>query len=184
MEYADHPDGRKDMRLLRDDTLRRRWGHTLLWCSLAAALLATLYPFRFHFDARMFARIDWTFLYRRPDGSIRIDRDLLQNLVLMAPMGAGLALLRAPLPIWRIGLEAAVLGFGTSTFVEFMQIFEYTRYPQLADVWRNGTGCVFAALAVAIVVRLVRSSDTMGSAVRGNDMYATHDPRAGTDSVR
>jgi len=40
-------------------------------------------------------------------------------------------------------------------FIETLQIFERTRFPQAADVWRNGTGCIVGASAVALVLRMI-----------------------------
>jgi glycopeptide antibiotics resistance protein len=136
---------------LRDPTVRRRVGLGLLVFTLATALLATLYPFRFSLETASLSRIDWR-LYA-PGHS---NRDLVLNLLMLAPLGAALVLVRAGRArLTRIVFEAAALGFGTALFVETLQIFERTRFPQLADVWRNGTGCIAGAVVTALVLRAI-----------------------------
>ncbi len=124
--------------------------------SLFAALALTLYPFRFDLDVASPSRIDWR-LYH-PGHS---NRDLVINLLMLIPLGAGLAMVRAGRPLHRIALEAGVLGVGTALVIETLQIFEKARYPQLADIVRNGTGCIAGALAVALVLGLLRRSASM-----------------------
>jgi hypothetical protein len=136
---------------LRDPAVRRRIGLGLLLFTLAGTLLATLYPFRFQLGTASLSRIDWRLYY--PGHS---DRDLVQNLLMLAPLGAGLALVRLGRGrLFRIALEAFALGVGTALLVETLQIFQRSRFPQAADVWRNGIGCVAGALAVALVLRAI-----------------------------
>jgi glycopeptide antibiotics resistance protein len=131
----------------------RRIGVALVGFTLTAALLATLYPFRFHLATARWARIDWRLYY--PGHS---DRDLVLNLLMLAPLGAGLALMRfARARIAQIALEACGLGLGVALLVETLQIFERARYPQAADVWRNAVGCAAGALVTALIVRRCRS---------------------------
>jgi glycopeptide antibiotics resistance protein len=135
----------------RDPTVRRRVGLGLLVFTLASALLATLSPFRFSLEPASLSRIDWR-LYA-PGHS---NRDLVLNLLMLAPLGAALVLVRAGrASLARIVFGAAALGFGTALFVETLQIFERTRFPQLADVWRNGTGCIAGAVVTALVLRAI-----------------------------
>lgn len=137
--------------LLRDPVVRRRIGLGLLGFTLAAALLLTLYPFHFRLSTASLSRIDWRLYY--PGHS---DRDLVQNLLMLAPLGAGLALVRfGRASLSRIALEAYALGIGTALFIETSQIFQSMRFPQAADVWRNGTGCIAGAVVVALVLRMV-----------------------------
>jgi VanZ family protein len=137
--------------LLRDPVVRRRIGRGLLVFTAAATLLATLYPFRFHLGTANLSRIDWRLYY--PGHS---DRDLVLNLLMLAPLGAGLALVRfGRASLSRIALEACALGIGTALFIETLQIFQSTRFPQAADVWRNGTGCIAGAVVIALVLRAV-----------------------------
>src|SRR5262249_16330661 len=132
-----------------DPVVRRRIGLGLITFTLVIALLVTLYPFRFHLATASLSRIDWRLYY--PGHS---DRDLVLNLLMLAPLGTGLALVpfgRARLS--RIALEACALGVGTALFIETLQIFQSSRFPQAADVWRNGTGCIVGAVIGAVVLR-------------------------------
>ena len=45
---------------------------------------------------------------------------------------------------------------GTAMVIETLQIFERTRFPQVADVWRNGAGCTAGAVATVLVLRALR----------------------------
>ena len=136
---------------LRDPVVRRGLGLGLIAFTLATALLVTLYPFRFHLETASLSRIDWRLYY--PGHS---DRDLVLNLLMLAPLGAGLALVRfGRARLSRIALEACALGVGTALFVEALQIFQRTRFPQAADVWRNGAGCIAGAVVAALVLRTI-----------------------------
>jgi glycopeptide antibiotics resistance protein len=135
----------------RDPAVRRRFGLGLIIFTIAVTLAVTLYPFRFHFTLASLSRIDWRLYY--PGHS---DRDLLQNLLMLAPLGAGLALVRITrASLSRLALESCALGLATSVFVETLQIFQRTRFPQAADVWRNTLGCIAGAVAVALVLRAI-----------------------------
>jgi VanZ family protein len=137
--------------LLRDPDVRRRIGLALLFFTLAIALFVTLYPFRFRLETASLSRVDWRLYFMGHS-----DRDLVQNLLMLAPLGAGLALVRFDRAgLARIALEACVLGVGLAVFVESLQIFQRGRFPQIADVWRNGAGCIAGAIAVALVLRLL-----------------------------
>jgi glycopeptide antibiotics resistance protein len=140
------------IRRLHEASVRRHLGLALFVSCLACALLVTLWPFRFSLATASFARIDWRLYYRSRTGHVTVDRDLLQNLVMLAPLGAGWALLRGPRGVGRIALEATVLGVGLAAAIETLQIFLPSRCPQLADVWRNGAGCVAGAVLVAWLV--------------------------------
>lgn len=131
------------------DATRRRLGLALLLATLAAALFVTTYPFRFAFETGSLSRVDW-----RPYYPGHNNRDLIQNLLMLAPLGVGLALVRCGrASLSRIALEACALGVGTSLFVETLQIFQLGRYPQVADVWRNGAGCIAGAVLTALAPR-------------------------------
>ena len=133
----------------RGPAVQRRIGAGLAAFTLAAMLLATLYPFRFQLETASWARIDWRLYY--PGHS---DRDLLLNLVMLSPLGAAIALVRFGCAgLARVALEACAVGLASALVVETLQIFERTRYPQAADVWRNGVGCGAGALAVALILR-------------------------------
>jgi VanZ family protein len=136
---------------LRDPAMRRRLGLGLVMFTLAVTLLLTLYPFHFRLGTASLSRIDWRLYY--PGHS---DRDLLLNLLMLAPLGAGLALVRfGRARVSRIALEACALGVGAAVFIETLQIFQSTRFPQAADVWRNGTGCIVGAVVTALVLRTI-----------------------------
>ena len=148
--------------LLRDPVVRRRIGLGLLLFTLVTALLVTLSPFRFHLRTASLSRIDWRLYY--PGHS---DRDLVLNLLMLAPLGAGLVLVRfGRASLSRIVLEACALGVGTALFIETLQIFERTRFPQAADVWRNGIGCIVGAVAVALVLRRIERRRQSSSSTR------------------
>lgn len=133
--------------LPRDPTIRRlgQWLALLAWIT---ALAFTLYPFRFDLEVGSLSRVDWRFFYRNHS-----DRDLVINLLMLIPLGAGWAM-------WRVGrasplrtaFEGGAIGVGTAIVIETLQIFESARFPQVADVWRNGVGCVAGALVVALVL--------------------------------
>jgi glycopeptide antibiotics resistance protein len=134
---------------LRDPARRRALGVGLVAFTISVAVLVTLYPFRFTFRATMFSRIDWKLYYPGHN-----DRDLILNLLMLAPLGVGLALWRwGRATTARIALQAAAIGVGLALFVETLQIFERTRFPQAADVWRNGLGCVVGAVITCLVLR-------------------------------
>ncbi len=130
-------------------TLTRRAGIAIFVLGALAVLAVTQWPFAFDFSAEGFARgrarIEWIFLYRDDDGHILLDGDLIRNLLLLAPLGAGWALLRVESSLRRTLLEALLVGAAMAMFVETLQIFTPTRVPQLADVWRNTLGCVLAS---------------------------------------
>jgi hypothetical protein len=148
-----------DLRRLHEASFQRRVGLAIFLAALAGALVVTLWPFRFSLATASFSRIDWRFYYRNRRGHVIVDRDLLLNLVMLSPLGTGWALRRASRGVGRIALEAAGLGLGISAAIEALQIFTPTRCPQLADVWRNGAGCLAAAVLVAwLVPRLLRST--------------------------
>ena len=136
---------------LRAPAVRRSLGLGLIALSIAVALLVTQYPFHLRLATASLSRIDWRLYY--PGHS---DRDLVQNLLMLVPLGVGLALARHGLAsLARIALEACALGFGTSLLLEALQIFQRGRFPQAADVWRNGAGCVVGAVLVALVLRAI-----------------------------
>lgn len=132
--------------------LRIRLGQFLLLFTWVIAFVVTLYPFKFDLDVGSLDRVDWRVYYPR-----HTDRDLIQNLLMLVPLGVGLALVRfGQVSLRRIALEAAGIGFGTALIIETLQIFERARFPQVADIWRNGVGCVAGAVIVAFVLGRLR----------------------------
>jgi hypothetical protein len=136
---------------LRDPAVRRRIGLALLLSTLACALLVTLYPFHFRLGTASLSRVDWRLYYPGHN-----DRDLVLNLLMLAPLGLGLVLVRfGRASLSRIALEACALGVGTSVFVETLQVFQRVRFPQAADVWRNGIGCIVGAVVAGLALRAI-----------------------------
>lgn len=129
-------------------TIRRLLAAAVLASALGLVLLATTFPFRFRTDPAAVAwkldNVDWR-VWTRPD------RDTLQNLLLMAPLGLGLALAGVPRRRRQVALEAALAALVLSIAVEGLQVFMPDRFPQLPDVLRNVCGCAAAgALGVAL----------------------------------
>ncbi len=136
------------MTFLVDPPSRRRIGLALTWFAVLAALAVTLYPFRFSLEVGSLSRIDWRLTYRGHS-----NRDLIQNLLMLVPLGAGLALIRAGrVSMLQNAVEAGAVGTGLALVIETLQIFEPGRFPQLADVWRNGVGCIAGAIVVAFAL--------------------------------
>jgi hypothetical protein len=141
----------------------QRIGIGLVVFTLATMLVATLWPFCFALDTASWARIDWRMSYPGHN-----DRDLVQNLVMLVPLGAGAELARVGrAKLSKIVFEACALGFGASLVVETLQIFEHARFPQVADVWRNGVGCVVGALASHGVRRVLEGARSRSAAAGG-----------------
>jgi VanZ family protein len=135
--------------VLRDPVVRNRIGTGLVVLTLSVAFFVTLYPFRFSVLPDALSRIDW-----RPYYPGHNDRDLIQNLLMLAPLGIGLAMVRhGRATVRRIAGEAAGFGVTFALIVETLQIFERGRFPQVADVWRNGLGCVVGAVIAGLVLR-------------------------------
>jgi len=123
--------------------------------ALAVVLAATLFPFDFHFSVRHVMErtheIEWELYYTDRPGHVTVDRDLLQNVALFAPLGASLAWLPSAVA-WRRDVGRALgVGLALSVLVELLQLLTDARVTQLADVWRNGLG---AGLGAAFVVAL------------------------------
>lgn len=113
------------------------------------AIAATQYPFHYQLTrfgiGRRWARVDWSWFPRSQSGRGRIDRDFALNLLMLVPLGAGFALWRRA--GWlRCVAESLVLGLGVSTVLELAQLLTPYRYTTLADVWRNGLGCMIGCL--------------------------------------
>lgn len=143
------------------EVARRRRARAIVAVAVGLVLAATLFPFRFRLDGphlhEKIGEIEWEIYYTDRPGHVTIDRDLLQNVVLFAPLGAALAMLpRAPR--WGRDLGVAVgIGLGLSITVELLQLLTETRITQLADVWRNGLGALLGAIAVVAARRRASS---------------------------
>jgi glycopeptide antibiotics resistance protein len=133
----------------------RRVGGFLVLASIAAVLVGTLYPYRFHFALDHISRIDWAIVHTdRP----LVTRDFVVNILLLVPLGVGWALLRSARPPHVIVLEAIAVGFVVSASIETLQIFTHVRYPQVADVWRNVLGCGAGAVLSTVALRKLAAS--------------------------
>jgi len=97
--------------------------------AITLILLATLAPFRFSLEALGSAELGELVIHRR---------DLLRNLVLLAPVGF-LYRLWAPRRT-RWGLDALLLGAGLSVAVEACQLLLPTRSPSVLDILCNAGG--------------------------------------------
>lgn len=127
---------------------------------IAAVVVLTLWPFDFDLHPESvrakWGRFEWVFFYHRA-GTVTVDRDLLFNLLLLAPLGVAIAIVRRARPVWRVALDAAAACFALSTCVELAQVLTPNRVSQLADVWRNTLGGLVAALVTWLLCRLVRA---------------------------
>jgi VanZ family protein len=134
----------------------RRFGIVLAVGTILIALAATQYPFNYQLTEfaihRRWDRIDWRWWPRTPMGRVRIDRDLLLNLLMLVPLGVGYGLWRRTHGL-RVALEALLLGIATSTTLEVLQLITPYRYTTFADVWRNALGCMVGAIFVVLAYR-------------------------------
>lgn len=131
----------------------RKLGLALMIANLAGAVVVTLWPFAFDLApaaiARKWAHVEWVLYYRDDDGRVIIDRDLVLNLVMLVPLGAGFAWWRAR-RTWTVAW-ALGLGIVTATALEAAQLLTPHRVTQLADVWRDALGCMIGALLGAAI---------------------------------
>lgn len=143
----------------------RRFGLLLGIATVLVAIAVTQYPFHYAFTRHNihghWRDIDWRWFPRRGrHGPIRLDRDLVLNLLMLIPLGVGFALWRRA-PGWRIFVEAIVLGFVVSSGLELAQLVTLYRYTSFADMWRNTVSCAVGALWVlAVIPRSWRESAT------------------------
>lgn len=141
----------------------RRFGLGLMLVTIAIAVVAT--QWRFHFDLsgtgirHRWHEIDWRWFPRTPRGHIRLDRDLVLNLLMLVPLGIGFALWRSA-SAWRVVGEALVLGVLVSSALELGQLANAYRYTTFADVWRNALGCMVGAMCEVALRRATRVSAT------------------------
>lgn len=132
--------------------------------ALGLVLVATTYPFEVHTDRAWIEEkvegIDWRLSPGRPN------LDMVQNLLLMVPLGLALACAGRARRPWQVALEAALAALVLSVGVEGVQILLPERFPQLPDVLRNVCGCVGAGAAGA-ALRLGPSAARSREGVRG-----------------
>ncbi len=139
--------------------MQRRFGFGLVVFTLVAAVVATQWPFHYNLahDALVekWHEVDWQWVHHRADGSLIIDRDCIQNLIMLMPLGAGYALWREARSA-RVVVEALLLGIATGVTLELAQLLTPSRFTQLADAWRNAAGCCApASAAMLALLRLV-----------------------------
>jgi VanZ family protein len=140
----------------------RRAGLLLALFTLATAVVATQYPFHYNLAraaiVEKWHEVDWQWAHHRRDGSLVIDRDCIQNLLMLMPLGAGFALWRsAGEARWsRVLVEALLIGIATGVALELAQLLTPSRFTQLADAWRNAVGCVAGAAGVLAVAAFAR----------------------------
>ena len=118
--------------------------------AVALVVVATTFPFQPRTDpawvADKLADIDWRLV------TGRVDYDLVQNLLLMVPLGVALACTGRVRRPRHVAVEAALVAAALSVGVEALQVFLPGRYPQLPDVLANVCGC-FGASAVSAGLR-------------------------------
>jgi hypothetical protein len=144
--------------VLTSPSTLRRWGLALALATIAIAIIGTQYPFDYRLTGfavrQRWNRIDWSWFPRTRGGHIRLDHDLVLNLVMLVPLGAGFALWRRA-GGWRIVIEGLVLGLVTSVTLELAQLMTRYRYTSFADVWRNAASCAFGCMLAIGVMRLL-----------------------------
>jgi hypothetical protein len=126
----------------------RRFGLGLALFTLAAAVVATQWPFAYdlHGVAEKWSEVDWRWVHRHADGRVVVDRDFIQNVLMLIPLGVGFALWRRG-PAWRIVVEALTLGIAAGVCLEAAQLLTPHRFTQLCDAWRNAAGCLIGAIS-------------------------------------
>jgi VanZ family protein len=134
----------------------RRFGLLLAIATVLTAIVMTQYPFHYAFTRHNIGGhwrdIDWRWFPRRGrHGPIRIDRDLVLNLLMLIPLGMGFALWRRA-PGWRIFVEAIVLGAVVASGLELAQLVTLYRFTSFADMWRNMVSCMIGALCVLAII--------------------------------
>jgi len=127
-----------------------RIGLAIALGTVLIAIAATQYPFRYHLTMfgieRRWERIDWRWFPRTYDGSsIRLDRDFALNLLMLLPLGLGYGLWRRAARL-RLVVESLLVGLCVSLVLELSQLITPYRYTTLADLWRNGLGCMVGGL--------------------------------------
>jgi glycopeptide antibiotics resistance protein len=126
-----------------------RLGRALVVGTILAAIFVTQWPFHYHLTrfgiGRRWARIQWSWFPRTNTGAILFDRDFALNLAMLVPLGVGFGLWRRAPPVRRV-VEGLALGLGVSVLLELAQLLTPYRYTSIADVWRNGLGCMVGCM--------------------------------------
>ena len=134
----------------------RTVGAVLAFGTVFVAFLVTQWPFQYRLYGasilRRWARSDWSWWPRDASGNVRLDRDLVLNLLMLVPLGVGFALWRRTASAARVVVEGLLLGIAISVMLEAAQLVTRYRFTSFADIWRNSLGCmVGCAIAVAVL---------------------------------
>jgi len=126
-----------------------RIGLAIALGTVLIAIAATQYPFNYNLTLfgieRRWERIDWRWFPRTYKGAIRLDRDFALNLLMLLPLGVGYGLWRSAARL-RVIAESLAVGIATSVVLEAAQLITPYRYTTVADVWRNGLGCMVGSI--------------------------------------
>ena len=133
----------------------RTLGLALAIGTVVIAILVTQWPFEyrvtwFAMHAR-WNRIDWSWFPRTYAGNV-VNRDMVQNLIMLMPLGVGFALWRRAAAV-RVIVESLALGILTGATLELAQLVTRSRYTSFPDLWRNALGCLAGCLFVIAVRR-------------------------------
>jgi hypothetical protein len=134
----------------------RTVGLALACGTVLIALVATQWPFQYrpYVDSvlRRWSRSDWSWWPRDGSGAVRIDRDLVLNLLMLVPLGIGYGLWRRA-GAARVVVEGLLLGIAISTMLEAAQLVTRYRFTSFADIWRNSLGCMVGTVLALWILR-------------------------------
>ena len=134
----------------------RTSGAALAFGTVLIAFVATQWPFQYRLYGesvlRRWSRADWSWWPRDGDGVVRIDRDLVLNLLMLIPLGVGFGLWRRA-GAARVVVEGLLLGIAISTMLEAAQLVTRYRFTSFADVWRNSLGCMVGTVLALWILR-------------------------------
>lgn len=124
-------------------------GWVLAVGTIVIAIIATQWPFEYRMNGFAlhvhWMRIDWRWFPHA-------NRDLVLNLLMLMPLGAGLALARQAVRS-RVLVESLAIGILSGVTLEAAQLWTHERYTSLPDAWHNAAGCVAGCAIVLAVVR-------------------------------
>ena len=116
---------------------------SLAWVIGASALvLAADFPWGDVQNHTHWAKVGWIPFVTPPVGSL----DIIQNLLLCAPIGVAAALRFRRAPATASAIACVVSLVGEST-----QLYSHSRFPSVTDLVCNVTGAVAAALVVGVL---------------------------------
>ncbi|MBA3453499.1 MAG: VanZ family protein [Deltaproteobacteria bacterium] len=130
-------------------------GLMLAIATLLIAIVVTQWPFDYRittFAVRMrWNRIEWSWFPPTYGGSV-VTRDLVQNLVMLMPLGIGFGMWRRAARM-RVAIEGLALGIVTGTALEVAQLVTRSRYTSFPDLWNNAVGCLLGCLFALAIQR-------------------------------